>query len=73
MAALLGGCELDMGVGEANITLIGSKDDYALDIESGVGGVRVDGTSVTDYGSSGANRVEINGGVGAIDIRFREN
>ena len=73
-SALSGDCKLDMGVGEANITLIGSKDDYRLDIEKGIGSISVDGKDVSDYGSSGngANRVEIHGGIGAINVRFEE-
>ena len=71
-AALTGDSELELGVGESNITLLGSKDDYELDIEKGIGNITVDGKNVTDYGSSGngANEVEIHGGIGAINVRF---
>lgn len=71
-SALTGSCKLDLGVGESNLTLIGKKDDYKLDLEKGIGQITVDGKSVNDYGSSGngANRVEINGGVGAIHVIF---
>ena len=73
-SALTGNCKLDLGVGESNITLIGSKEDYKLDLEKGIGSITVDGTSVSDYGSSGngANRVDISGGIGAIHVRFAE-
>ena len=71
-SALTGDCQLDLGVGESNITLIGSKEDYKLDLEKGLGSISVDGKNVSDYGSSGngTNKVEINGGVGSIDVRF---
>ena len=71
-AALTGDSELELGVGESNITLLGSKDDYELDIEKGIGNITVDGKNVTDFGSSGngANEVDIQGGVGAINVRF---
>ena len=71
-AALTGDSELELGVGESNITLLGSKDDYELDIEKGIGNITVDRKNVTDYGSSGngANEVDIHGGVGAINVRF---
>lgn len=73
-AALTGDSELELGVGESNITLLGSKDDYELDIEKGIGNITVDGKNVTDYGSSGngANEVEIHGGIGAINVEFKE-
>jgi len=71
-SALTGDCNLGSGVGEMNVTLLGSKDDYELDIEKGIGNITVDGKNVTDFGSSGngANEVDIHGGVGAINVRF---
>ena len=73
-AALSGECQLELGIGESNITLIGSRADYALDIEKGIGEVRVDGKVVSDYGSSGNGtaEVEIHGGIGAIYVEFKE-
>lgn len=74
-AALTGNCQMDMGVGESNITLIGSKEDYKLDLEKGLGNITIDGKSVSDYGSSGigTNEVEINGGIGSINVNFKES
>jgi len=71
-AALTGDCQLDLGVGESNVTLIGDKDDYKLDLEKGIGSISVDGENVSDYSNSGNgnNRVEVNGGIGSIRIRF---
>lgn len=73
-SALTGDCQLDLGIGESNITLIGNKDDYRLELEKGIGSISVDGKNVTDYGSSGngTNRVEINGGIGAIHVKFND-
>lgn len=72
-AALTGHCQLDLGVGESNITLIGDKDDYRLDLEKGLGNITVDGKQVADFGSSGngLNEVEINGGIGTIHVKFQ--
>ncbi|MBE6942646.1 MAG: DUF4097 domain-containing protein [Ruminococcaceae bacterium] len=71
-SALSGDCQLDLGIGKSNIDLIGNKADYKLEVNKGIGSLSVDGESVNDYGSSGngANKVEINGGIGAIDVRF---
>ena len=73
-AAVLGESDLKFGVGESNVTLIGSKDDYKVDIEKGLGSITVDGKTVTDYGSSGngQNHIEIEGGVGTINLKFQE-
>ena len=73
-AAVLGDSDLKFGVGESNVTLIGSKDDYKVDIDKGIGNITVDGKTVTDFGSSGngQNHIEIEGGVGAVNLKFKE-
>ena len=73
-ATVLGESDLKFGVGESNVTLIGSKDDYKVDIEKGLGNITVDGKTVTDFGSSvnGQNHIEIEGGVGTINLKFQE-
>lgn len=74
VSALTGDCQLDLGVGESNITLIGSKEDYKLNLKKGLGSIFVDGKNVSDYGSSGngLNNVEMNGGIGSINVEFKE-
>ena len=71
-AALLGKSKLSFGVGKSNLTLIGSKDMYKIDIENGLGSITVDGKTVTNFGSSGngQNYIEVEGGVGTVDIAF---
>lgn len=71
-AALLGNSDLSFGVGKTNLTLIGSKDEYTIDIEKGLGSITIDGKTVTDLSSSGnsQNHIEIEGGIGSIDIVF---
>ena len=73
-AAVLGDGDLKFGVGESNVTLVGSKDDYKVDIEKGLGNITVDGKTVTDFGSSGngQNHIELEGGVGTINLKFQE-
>ena len=71
-ASLLGECELDFGVGKSNIRLIGDKSDYSLELEKGLGDIRVDGKDFMYYESNvrGRNRIGISGGVGDINIMF---
>ena len=73
--ALLGNSDLKFGVGESNLTLIGSKDDYKVDVEKGLGSISVDGKNVSDFGSSGngQSHIHIEGGIGAIHIVFQED
>ena len=61
-------------MGESNITVIGQRDDYTLDIEKGIGNITVDGTSVSemDEQGDGKNIMEISGGVGAIRVEFQD-
>lgn len=74
-SALTGDCQMDLGIGASNITLIGSKEDYKLEVSKGIGTLSVDGQNVNDYGSSGngTNKVEINGGIGEINVLFKED
>ena len=71
--ALLGNSELEFGVGKSKLTLMGSKDDYRVEIKKGIGSISVDGEYVSDFGTSGygPNYVKIEGGVGAVDIVFQ--
>ncbi len=73
-SALTGECDFDFGVGESNITIIGNKDDFNLDIEKGLGNITLDGTNVSNMKKQGneKNRIEINGGVGTIHLKFKE-
>lgn len=73
-SALTGHCKLDLGVGESNLTLIGNKDDYKLDLEKGIGKITVDGKPAADHSSGdGTNAVEITGGIGTINVLFAQD
>lgn len=71
-AALPGKSDLKFGVGESCLTLIGSRDDYALNIEKGIGKITVDGAVNSGFGSSVKDKhnVDIKGGVGEVKIAF---
>ena len=70
---LSGRCKLDYGIGAANLVLIGSKDDYEIEVDKGLGDATIEGETIHSdsvYGS-GKSRVYINGGIGAIRINFK--
>lgn len=70
-----GKSDLDYGVGETNLILLGSKDDYTIELDKGIGEARLAGESMRDdsvYGI-GENRIEIDGGIGATRIEFFED
>ena len=55
--------------------LLGSKDDYKIELDKGIGEATLEGESLKDdsvYGS-GENKIDIDGGVGAINIDFAED
>jgi hypothetical protein len=73
-AALFGENNLSFGVGESNLTLLGNKDEYKLEIEKGIGRITVDGNETGNFssGGNGERALKIKGGVGTINIAFQE-
>ena len=70
-----GQSRLDYGIGETKLTLLGNREDYKIEIDKGIGEARLAGESMRDdsvYGT-GENRIEIDGGIGAINIEFSED
>jgi DUF4097 and DUF4098 domain-containing protein YvlB len=68
---LLGDNEIDCGVGKVDLDLQGDVDDYNLDIESGVGTVRLNGEKISKEESRNSNTdnsIKIDGGVGDVRI-----
>lgn len=70
-----GQSRLDYGIGETNLTLSGSREDYSIKIDKGIGEATLAGESLRDGSAYGAgeNRIEIDGGIGAIHIEFSED
>ena len=73
-AELRGKNDFSFGVGDADLTLVGSRDDYQLDIEKGLGSITVDGGSLSGFSGSvrAQNQIEIECGVGDVNITFQE-
>lgn len=69
---LTGYCSIDYGVGELELTLLGTQEDYEIILDKGVGKATLDGVKMTDDGAygSGENTIEIDGGVGEVKIGF---
>lgn len=69
---LTGRCQLDYGVGETRLTLLGSQDDYTIELDKGVGEATLDGRKIEGgVHGAGENKIDIDGGVGAIHIGFQ--
>ena len=70
-----GQSQLNYGIGETRLTLLGSHEDYQIEVDKGIGEARLAGESMRDdavYGT-GENQIEIDGGIGAIHIDFSED
>ena len=73
ISKLTGNNEIDCGVGEMNLSLIGTLEDYQISLDKGVGNATIDGSNMKDnntYGT-GINKIDIDGGIGSIDINFK--
>lgn len=74
-SAITGNSEINFGVGEADLTLLGAEDDYELQFEGGIGEAYINGEAIGNnkiYGN-GKHRIDIEGGIGKVDIDFKEN
>lgn len=70
---ILGQSKIDCGVGEVNLNLLGNIDDYYLLIDKGIGKISVDDKEYKNKAmiGNGINKIDIDGGVGAININFK--
>ena len=71
-STLTGNTKVDAGVGEANIVVLNAFENYRVQLEKGIGTVKLQGDSVSDgiYGT-GMNFIDIDGGVGSFSIDFK--
>ncbi len=69
---LLGKSSVDMGIGEADITLCDGKDNYTVTVSKGIGSATVDGHSINDSEAfgTGENKIDISGGIGEVNVAF---
>lgn len=68
--ALTADSKISTGVGELEVNLKGSKDDYALKLTKGVGTITVNGEKIKNDRviGSGDTTLSITGGVGTIKV-----
>lgn len=73
-AFLLGDCDLSFGVGNADILLFGTKEDYRIKVEKGLGSITLDGEKLSDDTTvgSGTAIISVEGGIGNINIKIGE-
>ena len=70
--ALTGSCEMELGIGKTDLTLLGDVSTYCISAERGIGSCTVDGRSLSRnerYGT-GDCRVHIEGGIGEVSVQL---
>ena len=70
-----GNSEIDAGIGELNLNLIGETIDYKIIIDKGIGNATLDGENMKNstYYGNGNKLIDIDGGIGSIKINFISN
>ena len=71
-ANLTGKSEINAGVGNLKIDLQGEKNSYKIQADKGIGSIKIDGKEISsgEVFGDGENLIEVDGGIGNIDIDF---
>lgn len=69
-AQLLGKSKIEGGIGAINLRILGSKENYTVLTEKGIGSVTIDGDSASSREGNGPHLIEVESGVGAVKINF---
>lgn len=66
--------KIDSGVGKLELKLAGGENDYYMTLDKGIGSVTLNGLSLDDGETwgRGSTKLEIDSGVGAVEIRTTE-
>lgn len=69
---ILGNSEIECGVGKVELNLLGTKEDYRIEVEKGLGSIVVDRESFSSDTviGNGLNKLKVEGGIGSIQIDF---
>jgi len=69
---LTGKNEINAGVGKLNINLQGGKETYKIQADKGLGSIKIDEKEISsgETFGNGTDYIEIDGGIGNIDIKF---
>lgn len=73
--SITGDSKFECGVGELTADLTGSSDLYDLKVEKGLGEIKINGESYSSVkwnSDTADNSLDIEGGVGSVNINFKE-
>lgn len=71
-ARITGKSRIDTGIGSVRLNLIGTKEDYKINVSKGIGEVKIAGEKVADNETvgNGEDVIKLNGGIGEIKVEF---
>lgn len=71
---IVGSSEVNAGIGEVELDLIGNDDDYKFNISKGIGDIEFSGKNISNNSviGTGSNFIKISGGIGSIKVNFSE-
>lgn len=72
---MLGENKVDCGIGEVVLDLSGNADDYDMNIDAGLGSIRLNGKKISgdyDKDNHAAHSLKVDGGVGSVTIDITE-
>ncbi len=69
-ALFLGKTKIEGGVGSIDLRIRGSKRDFTIITEKGIGSITVDGDQINSREGDGPNLLDIESGIGSIKINF---
>lgn len=73
-SVLRGENDIDAGIGELNLNLLDNESNYKIFADKGIGSLKINDKNYSDktiYGS-GDNTIDIDGGIGSINIDFKD-
>lgn len=68
---ILGDSKIECGVGSVKLKLRGAREDYRVEVEKGIGSIKVDGEDAQATFGNGNNSLKIEGGVGSVIVDFK--
>ena len=69
---LTGMNKIDSGIGKVEMSLLGTLEDYQIILDKGLGTATIDGNNMSSntYYGTGSNKIDMDGGVGNIQIEL---
>mgnify|MGYP003191343785 FL=1 len=71
---IIGSSKINAGVGKIKLSLLGSSTDYKIHLEKGIGSVQIENNTIKEdsYYGTGDNQIDIEGGIGDINVYYEK-